>query len=149
MFYDKPLYVALDISKPQMYSFYYDFIKSKYGEYAELCYTDTDCLILEIYTENIYNDIINNLEQFDTSNYQNNNIHAIPKTVSIVGKREDEYQGQVIHSFYGTGAKAYCVILDEEETKKAKAYCRKQTCVDDYKYVVENNKSIYRKIYVF
>ena len=109
--YDKPIYVGfsiLDISKNLMYDFFYDFLKPLYGKNVKLLYTDTDSFILEIQTENVYNDISNNLDKFDTSNYKPNNIHEIISNESKVGKFKDEYAGDCIKSFYGTGAKA-CV----------------------------------------
>ncbi|XP_050516351.1 uncharacterized protein LOC126891213 [Diabrotica virgifera virgifera] len=92
--YDKPLYVGftiLDLSKTVIYDFYYGYIKKKYGEAANLLYTDTDSLIMEIYTPNFYNDMKRNLEHFDTSNYPTDNVHGIPKTPSILGKMKDEF----------------------------------------------------------
>ncbi|KAJ8962880.1 hypothetical protein NQ318_001288 [Aromia moschata] len=66
---------------------------------------------------------------------------------------KDEYAGLPIKSFYGTGAKAYCVELNEGETKKAKGISKnaiqKDLHIADYKYIVENGGLIYRKMYVF
>ncbi|XP_064214277.1 uncharacterized protein LOC135266857 isoform X1 [Tribolium castaneum] len=121
--YDKPIYVGfsiLEISKTLMYDFFYNFLKVKYGNNVQLLYTDTDSLILEIYTENVYNDIKQNIDRFDTSNYPENNIHDIPKTVSVIGKMKDEYAGVPIVLLYGTGAKAYCVQTVNDLIKKAK-----------------------------
>ena len=45
----KPLYLGmslLDISKTLMYKFWYDYINPKYGDKANLCYTDTVSFIL-------------------------------------------------------------------------------------------------------
>ena len=39
-----------------MYDFWYNHIKRKYGDRAKLCYTDTDSLIIEIETEDVYAD---------------------------------------------------------------------------------------------
>ena len=47
----------LDLSKTVMYDFLYDYVKPKYGEKARLCYMDTDCFIVYIRTDDIYNDI--------------------------------------------------------------------------------------------
>ncbi|EFA09106.1 hypothetical protein TcasGA2_TC015228 [Tribolium castaneum] len=123
VFYNKPLYVGftiLDISKTIMYDFYYNFIKLKYGNNATLLYTDTDSLVIEIFCENIYDDIKSNIERFDTSNYKAENIHGIPVSSSVIGKMKDEYKGRVISEFLGTGAKAYCVDVEGELSKKAK-----------------------------
>ena len=42
---------TLDISKTLMYEFWYDYIKPKYGDKAQLCCTDTDSFITHIKTE--------------------------------------------------------------------------------------------------
>ena len=57
---NKPIYLGLSIlgiSKITMYEFWYDFIKSKYGNRAKLCYMDTDSFIINIKTEDFYEDI--------------------------------------------------------------------------------------------
>ena len=51
---NKPVYLSqaiLDISKTLMYEFWYDYIKPKYQEKAQLCYMDTDSFIIHIETE--------------------------------------------------------------------------------------------------
>ena len=69
----KPLYLGmsiLDISKILMYEFWYDYINPKYGDRAKLCYTDTDSFIINIKTEDFFEDISNDVERwFDTPNY--------------------------------------------------------------------------------
>ena len=45
---DKPVYLGrsiLEISKLVMHEFWYDSVKSKYGEKAKLCYMDTDSIV--------------------------------------------------------------------------------------------------------
>ena len=44
----------LDISKTLMYKFWCNYFKPKYGDKAELCYTDTDSCIINIITEDIF-----------------------------------------------------------------------------------------------
>ena len=56
-----------------MYELWYDHIKPKYQNNAKLCYMDTDCFIINIKTENFYEDIANDVEKrFDISNYEVN-----------------------------------------------------------------------------
>ena len=55
----KPVYLGmliLDISKTVMYEFWYDYIKSKCGDRAKLCYTDTDSFVIHIITEDFFED---------------------------------------------------------------------------------------------
>ena len=71
---NKPVYLGmsiLDISKTLMYKFWYDYFKPKYGDRAKLCYTDTDSFIINIITEDFFEDISNDVEiWYDTSNYE-------------------------------------------------------------------------------
>ena len=142
--YNKPIYVGfciLDIAKTIMYDFLYSYIKPKYGNNAVLLYTDTDSLILQIFTDNFYNDIKENLNKFDTSNYSQDNPHGIPVNSSVLGRMKDEYAGKIIWEFLGTGAKAYCVNVEGECTKKAKGVpdyvTKKELTLDDYRKAVD------------
>ena len=70
---NKPLYLGLsilEISKILMYEFWYDYIKPKYQNNAKLCYIDTGSFIINIKTEDFYQDIADDIDKrFDTSNY--------------------------------------------------------------------------------
>ena len=63
---NKTVYLGLsilEISKTLMYEFWYDYIKPKYQDNAKLCYMDTDSFIIYIKTEDVYEDIANNVEK--------------------------------------------------------------------------------------
>ena len=47
----------LDRSKHLMYDFYYNQLKAQYGESCQHLYTDTDSLLFEIETEDVYQDM--------------------------------------------------------------------------------------------
>ena len=68
---NKPIYLGmsiLDISKMFKWDFWYDYLKSKYGDKVKLCYTDTDRFIIHIITEDFFADISNDVEErYDTS----------------------------------------------------------------------------------
>ena len=62
---NKPLYLGmsiLDICKTLMYDFWYDYVKPKYNDKAKLCYVDTDSFALNIFTEDFFQDIENDVE---------------------------------------------------------------------------------------
>ena len=69
---NKPVYLGLsllDISKTKLYEFWYDYLKPKYNDEANLCYMDTESFIVHIKTEDIYKYISEDVEtRFDTSN---------------------------------------------------------------------------------
>ena len=78
----KPLYLGmsiLDISKILTYEFWYHYIRPKYGDKAQLCYTDTDSFIIHIKTEDVFQDISSDVEKwFDTSNYNKKDKIPLP-----------------------------------------------------------------------
>ena len=108
---NKPIYLGLsilDISKITMYELWYDFMKSKYGKRAKLCYMDTDSFIINIKTDDFYEDISENvMERLDTSNYIYN--RPLPKNVDkkVLGLMKDELGGVIITEFVALRPKAY------------------------------------------
>ena len=69
---NKPAYIGmsmLEVSKELMYEFHYDYIKNKYDNKSKLLFTDTDSLMYEIKTEDIYKDFSSDKEMFDFNNY--------------------------------------------------------------------------------
>ena len=54
-----------------MYKFWYSYVKSKNDEKAKSCYMDTYSVIVQIKTDDIYNDIGEDIEsRFYTSKYE-------------------------------------------------------------------------------
>ena len=73
---NKPVYLGmsiLDISKTLTYEFWYDYVKPKYKDKSKLCYMDTDSFVINISTEDFFEEINNDVERwFGTSNYDQN-----------------------------------------------------------------------------
>ena len=66
-----PMHVGmsiLDLSKHLMTDFYHNQTKAQYEERCQP-YTDTDSLLLEIQTEDVYKDMAQYADLYDTSNY--------------------------------------------------------------------------------
>ncbi|GET66267.1 hypothetical protein RIR_jg37682.t5 [Rhizophagus irregularis DAOM 181602=DAOM 197198] len=107
---------VLDLSKLCMYQFYYDTLKVRYGEKIQLCYTDTDSLLVQIQTEDINADLIDMADQFDFSDYPKD--HPVRKALGdktdinmkIPGKFKDECNGAVIAEFIGLRPKMYSIL---------------------------------------
>ena len=59
----------MELSKVSLYEFHYDYIKNKYGNNSRPLFTDTDKLMYEIKTEDVYKDFSNDKEMFDFGNY--------------------------------------------------------------------------------
>ena len=93
---------VLDISKTLMYEFWYDYIKPKYKEKAKLCYMDTDSFVINIFTEDFFEDINNDIERwFDTSNYDKNDKRPLKTGINkkVIGMFKDELGGKIIKEF--------------------------------------------------
>ena len=69
-----------------MYESWYDYVKPKYGEKVKLCYMDTDSLIVNVRTDDIYKDIADDVEtRFDTSNYELDRPLPKGKNKNVIG----------------------------------------------------------------
>ena len=124
---NKPVYLGvsiLDISKTLMYEFWYEYIKPKYKEKAKLCYMDTDSFVINIFTEDFFEDINNDVERwFDTSNYDKNDKRPLQIGVNkkVIGMFKDELGGKIMKEFCAPRAKTYSYLKDDDsEEKKAK-----------------------------
>ena len=100
---NKPVYLELsilEISKILMYEFWYDYIKPKCQDNAKLCYMDTDSFIINVKTEDVYEDIANNVEKkFDTSNHEVNRPLPTGKNKKVIDLMKDELGGKIMTEF--------------------------------------------------
>ena len=100
---NKSVYLGLsilEISKTQMYEFWYDYVKPKYQNNATLLYMDTDIFIINIKTEDFYEDIANDVEKrFDTSNYEVSRPLPKGKNKKVIGLMKDELGGKIMTEF--------------------------------------------------
>ena len=138
----KPIYLGLsilEISKKLMYEFWYDYMKPKYDNNVKLCYMDTDSFIMNIKTNDFYEDISNDIEnRFDTSNYEVNRPLPTGKNTKIIGLMKDELGGKIITDFVTLRPKPYSFLTDDgKEDKKAKGtkkcVIKKMIKLNDYK----------------
>ena len=126
VYFNKPIFVGqaiLDISKTLMFDFHYNFIRKKYGDKAELLFTDTDSLMYLIQTDDFYHDIKKDVKKkFDTSDYVDNHPSGIKTGVNkkVIGKFKDEAVGRQITHFVGLRPKLYSFKLEEKKEGEEK-----------------------------
>ena len=128
-----------------MYKFHYDYIKNKYGNKSKLLFTDTDRLIYEIKTEDVYEDFSSNKEMFDFSNYSTKSKYHDDTNKLVIGKMKDEIGGVVIEEFVGLKPKMYSFLVDNNERKKAEGVNKNVVATighNEYKDVLLKNKDL-------
>ena len=146
---NKPIYLGLsilDISKILMYEFWYDYMKPKYGNRVKLCYMDTDSFVMNIKTNDFYEDIPNDVDKrFDISNYECNRPLPTGKNKKVIGLMKDELEGKIITEFVTLRPKTYSYLTDDGKgDKKAngikKCVIRRMIKFNDYKNCLLKDK---------
>jgi len=82
--FNKPISVGftiLEISKLIMYRFYYDYLKPKYGDECKY-YSQTTTLCCHIQAGDLHADMAENIEHFDTSNFETTH-PSIPSKIIV------------------------------------------------------------------
>ena len=125
---NRPVYVGmsiLDLSKRHMYDFYYNILKKKYGDRCRLFYTDTDSLLIEIQTEDVYADMAATADLYDTSDYPKDHPLYSATNKKVLGKMKDECAGVPIAENVGLRPKMYSSLRADDKTiRKAKGVKR-------------------------
>ena len=126
-----------------MNEFHYKYIKSKFD--ANLLFTDTDSLVYEIKTEDLYEDFYKVKNLFDFSDYSLHSKFFDPVNEKVIGKMEDKFKGKIIREFVGLKSKMYSLItVDNEEAKKAKAVNKNVQKIKHKEFAVLFNKKMIR-----
>ena len=163
LFYNKPIYLGMcisDLSKTLMFEFHHDYIKNKYSDRAKLLMTDTDSLIYEIKTDDLYYDISKDVEsKFDTNEFNKNHPGVVGSVKfkvgvnkKVIGMFKDETAGKQIEEFVGLRAKLYSYKLHDKEHKRCKGVKRnvvaKSITHKDYKNCLRTKNEQLRKMNV-
>src|SRR6218665_661455 len=145
---DKPIYVGmciLDLSKLHLYDFHYNHILSVYGERAKLLFTDTDSLTYHIRTDDLYKDMLEHLNVYDTSDYPVDHFLHSKTNAKVIGKFKDETNGVAPLEFVGLRSKMYSLLLPNNKEKKTakgvkKSYVAKNIRHEHYKQCLFDEK---------
>lgn len=157
--YDKPIYVGtsiLDLSKLHMMDFHYNVIQKEFENQYNLIYSDTDSLVYNIYTNDLYKWIGEHKQYFDLSE------SVRPELVDntnkkVLGKFKDEMNSLIIKEFLALNPKVYSIncstSLDNIETKCKKtlkgvsrAVVRDEITYSDYDSVLSSGYSQNRNV---
>jgi len=123
---NKPMYAGfciLDISKTCVYDFHYTKMFSMFEPSQVKClYTDTDSLVYDISHPNVYDVMKRHLDYFDASDYEECNVHSMPRVnKKKVGLMADLFNGKIMTEFVGLRSKMYSVrVQGMNEMKKCK-----------------------------
>ena len=152
---NKPIYVGfsiLELSKLFMYKFHYDYVCNKYD--ANLLFTDTDSLVYETNSKDVYEQCFKDRRLFDFSGYSIDSKYYDSTNKKVLGKMKDEFNGVKVVEFVGSKSKMYSLIsVDDRELNKVKGINKKlrhEEYVDvlfNKKVVRHNMKRIQSKLY--
>ena len=109
---NKPIYIGfsvLELSKLLMYKFHYEKMLKRYKD-INLCFTDTDSLLYEVFTNDIYRDMLSDQNDYDFSDYPPNHFLYSNKNKKKIGKFKDELNGVILEEFIGLRAKCYSLL---------------------------------------
>ena len=126
-----------------MYDFHYIFIKKNCD--AELLFTDTDSLVYEIKSKDVYEKIFKWKNFLDFSNHSKNSKFFNETNEKVIGKMRDGFGGVIINEFVGLKLKMYSIkkiVCKEYNTEKGVSTA---TEFDQFKDVLINKKIIRRK----
>jgi hypothetical protein len=154
---NKPCYVGmciLDLSKTLMYDFHYNTIKKEYGDNAKLLFTDTDSLMYEIKTDDVYKDfkrIGEKKDCWDNSDYPKDSPYYSAHNKKVIGKFKDEAEGVPIKEFVGLRSKMYSYVKENGKggmtAKGVKKYVIKNKLThDNFKNVIKKKDRMRHKM---
>ena len=110
-------------------------------------YTDTDSFMMEVQTEDIYEDIKAKEDLYDTSDYPKEHFLYSAKNKKVLGKMKDECAGKHVIEFVALRPKMYSELTASYALRKAKGvkkYVVKRDLTHDLYLKVLNAKKIER-----
>ena len=111
---------------------------------------DTDSFVINIFTEDFFEDINNDVERwFDTSNYDKNDKRPLQIGVNkkVIGMFKDELGGKIMKEFCALRAKTYTYLMDDDSEKEKtkeikKCVIKRRLMFENYKDSLFNSKNI-------
>ena len=123
LYLNRPIYVGftiLDLSKVLMYDFHYNFMVSKYGPQAKLLFTYTDSLCCDVKTDDLYHDILQDLNYFDTSEYPKRPLSVLCEEQKGAGEDERRDPWHTHRGICWLRSKIYSILFTEDSRQVEK-----------------------------
>ena len=146
----KPIYVGfcvLELSKVTMFEFHYDRIVAKYGPAARLLYTDTDSFIYHIRTDDLYKDMKDDIDAYDTSNFDKRHPLYSEENKKVVGKFKSETGSIAPSEFVGLRSKLYSLLVNPTPKPNLRAkgikrsYVKKHLAHQNFLHVLNSKET--------
>ena len=118
-----------------MYKFWYDHLKNKYNNRVELIYTDTDSFIIQVETNDIYKDMLEDKNLYDFSEYPKDHPNFYITNKKVLGKFKDEMKSLIITEFIGLKLKMYSFNYIDSNIKINENNIK----YDEYNNIILNN----------
>ena len=74
-----------------------------------MLFTDTDSLIYQIKSENVYEEFFERKDLFDFGNYSKDSRFSNDTNKKVIGKMKDEFGGVIVSEFVGLKSKMYSI----------------------------------------
>ena len=108
----------LELSKVLMYKFCYHYIKNKHDYKSQPLFAETDSLMYEIKTEDVYEDFSSDKKMFDFIDYSTKSKYYDNSNKLVIGKMKDETGGIRIEKVVGLKPGIYLFLLDNKSEHK-------------------------------
>ena len=119
---NKPVYVGmciLKLGKVLTHKFYHDYMKNKYENKSKQLFTDTDSLMNETKTEDVYKDFSSHKEMFDVSNFSSKSKCYDESNKLVTGKIKDGTDRATIEEFVRLWRKMHSSLVDDNSEHKS------------------------------
>ena len=155
---NKPIacgFIVLEMAKYHMSWYWYEVLKPKYGDEIKLLLSDTDSFIYSVFTEDIYEDLLDLRKHVDLSVYPKDSPYFRPENKKVIGKFSDEKPDHVIKEVIALKPKMYSILAEPLPTSRQKekkenfitakgitAAAQKLLTHEDYRSVLVSRKAM-------
>ena len=106
---------------------------------------DTDSFIIHAQTPDVYRDMVEDIDAYDTSDYPQNHFAYNIKNKKVIGKMKDELNGRPVQEFVGLRPKMYsCLKQTVSKRKRRKKFLNESPiayATEEYRQALHSENS--------